>query len=94
MGPSTQMDFGTENPNKFRYSDPLGLNPRLETSTVFRYPSYTVCLLYKSCVLSGFSRLVCFAWCGSRFRTYPKGPSTQIVGFQGPKAIQSMDFGT
>ena len=26
--------------------------------------------------------------------TYPKGPSTQIVGFQGPKTIQSMDFGT
>ena len=25
---------------------------------------------------------------------YPKGPSTQIVGFQGPKTIQSMDFGT
>ena len=24
----------------------------------------------------------------------PKGPSTQIVGFQGPKANQSMDFGT
>ena len=24
----------------------------------------------------------------------PKGPSTQIVGFQGPKTIQSMDFGT
>ena len=24
----------------------------------------------------------------------PEGPSTQIVGFQGPKAIQSMDFGT
>ena len=23
-----------------------------------------------------------------------KGPSAQIVGFQGPKAIQSMDFGT
>ena len=27
-------------------------------------------------------------------RACPKGPSTQIVGFQGPKAIQSMDFGT
>ena len=26
--------------------------------------------------------------------TFPKGPSTQIVGFQGPKTIQSMDFGT
>ena len=26
---------------------------------------------------------------------YPlKGPSTQIVGFQGPKTIQGMDFGT
>ena len=25
---------------------------------------------------------------------YPEGPSTQIVGFQGPKTIQSMDFGT
>ena len=24
----------------------------------------------------------------------PKGPSTQIVGFQGPKTTQSMDFGT
>ena len=24
----------------------------------------------------------------------PKGPSAQIVGFQGPKTIQSMDFGT
>ena len=24
----------------------------------------------------------------------PKGPSTQTVGFQGPKTIQSMDFGT
>ena len=24
----------------------------------------------------------------------PKGPSTKIVGFQGPKTIQSMDFGT
>ena len=24
----------------------------------------------------------------------PKGPSTQIVGFQGPKTIQSMDLGT
>ena len=23
-----------------------------------------------------------------------KGPSTQIVGFQGPKTTQSMDFGT
>ena len=23
----------------------------------------------------------------------PKGPSTQIVGIQGPKTIQSMDFG-
>ena len=23
----------------------------------------------------------------------PKGPSTQIVGFQGPKTIQGMDFG-
>ena len=23
----------------------------------------------------------------------PKGPSTRIVGFQGPKTIQSMDFG-
>ena len=23
-----------------------------------------------------------------------KGPSTQIAGFQGPKTIQSMDFGT
>ena len=28
------------------------------------------------------------------FRVYPKGPSSQIVGFQGPKTIQSMDFGT
>ena len=27
-------------------------------------------------------------------RFYPKGPSAQIVGFQGPKTIQSMDFGT
>ena len=26
--------------------------------------------------------------------TNPKGPSTQIVGFQGPKTIQSMGFGT
>ena len=25
---------------------------------------------------------------------YPKGPSTQTVGFQGPKTIQSMDFAT
>ena len=25
---------------------------------------------------------------------YPKGPSTPIVGFQGPKTIQSMDCGT
>ena len=25
---------------------------------------------------------------------YPKGPSTQILGFQGPETIQSMDFGT
>ena len=25
---------------------------------------------------------------------YPKGPSTQIVGFQGPKTFQGMDFGT
>ena len=24
--------------------------------------------------------------------TYPKGPSTQIVGFQGPKTIQGMDY--
>ena len=24
----------------------------------------------------------------------PKGPSAQIVGFQGPKTIPSMDFGT
>ena len=24
----------------------------------------------------------------------PQGPSTQIVGFQGPKTIHSMDFGT
>ena len=24
----------------------------------------------------------------------PKGPSTQIVRLQGPKTIQSMDFGT
>ena len=24
----------------------------------------------------------------------PEGPSTQIAGFQGPKTIQSMDFGT
>ena len=24
----------------------------------------------------------------------PKGPSTQIVGFQGPKTTQGMDFGT
>ena len=28
------------------------------------------------------------------FLVYPKGPSTQIVGIQGPKTIQSMDFGT
>ena len=29
------------------------------------------------------------------FRVYlsPEGPSTQIVGFQGPKTIQSMDLG-
>ena len=26
--------------------------------------------------------------------TVPKDPSTQIVGFQSPKTIQSMDFGT
>ena len=26
--------------------------------------------------------------------THPKGPSTQILGFQGPETIQSMDFGT
>ena len=25
---------------------------------------------------------------------FPKGPSAQIVGFQGSKTIQSMDFGT
>ena len=25
---------------------------------------------------------------------YPKGPSFQIVGFQGPKTAQRMDFGT
>ena len=25
---------------------------------------------------------------------FPKGPSTQIVGFQGPKTIQGTDFGT
>ena len=25
--------------------------------------------------------------------TVPKGPSGQIVGFQGPKTAQSMDFG-
>ena len=24
----------------------------------------------------------------------PEGPSTQIVGFQGPNTIQSIDFGT
>ena len=28
------------------------------------------------------------------FSYYPKGPSTQIVGFPGPKAIQSMGFVT
>ena len=27
------------------------------------------------------------------FRVYFKGPSTQIVGFSGPKTTQSMDFG-
>ena len=27
-------------------------------------------------------------------RAYPEGPSTQIVGFQGPKTTQSMDFRT
>ena len=25
---------------------------------------------------------------------YPKGPSTQIAGFQGPKTTQGMDYGT
>ena len=31
----------------------------------------------------------------STLKSYsPKGPSTQIVGFQSPKTIQSMDFGT
>ena len=40
------------------------------------------------------------AYCGHGMvgygRAYPllKGPSTQIVGFQGPKTIRSMDFGT
>ena len=26
--------------------------------------------------------------------SFPEGPSTQIGGFQGPKTIQGMDFGT
>ena len=26
-------------------------------------------------------------------RRYPRGPSAQIVGFQGPKTIQGMDLG-
>ena len=35
------------------------------------------------------------AWQGFLYSEYyPEGPSTQIVRFQGPKTIQSMDFGT
>ena len=28
------------------------------------------------------------------WQSFPKGPSTQIVGFQDPKTTESMDFGT
>ena len=41
-----------------------------------------------------WSTCSCILWFDSGLWVYaPKGPSAQIVGFQGPKTIQSMDFG-
>ena len=52
-----------------------------------------------SFLLRASGLLGCISWGGAQqpmtcLGVFPKGPSTQIVGFQGPKTLPSMDFGT